>query len=133
MNIRIKKLESRIKNFALGVLFMTLASLFMIQPVYAKVPIGEHFGFGDIKSLGEGTTKLVVPAFSLATFLVVIYFLLGAFKYLKAGGSKEEVEAGRQMITHAAVGFILLMFTFLIIQFLLARLLGVTTFQLIQI
>lgn len=83
-----------------------------------KVDIGEKFGFGDIKSLGEGTQRLVGPFFSLAASLVVIYFLLGAFKYLKSGGNKEEIEGARQMITHAIVGFIILMFAFLILQFI---------------
>lgn len=95
----------------------------------AEVDISKSFGFGNIKSLGEGTTLIVKPIFEIAAVLVIFYFLLGAFKYLKAGGNKEEVEAGRQMIEHAIVGFIILMFAFLILQFLLLRLFG-TTFEL---
>lgn len=68
--------------------------------------------------MGETTSKLVVPAFSLAAAGVVIYFLLGAFKYLRSGGNKEEVEGSRQMITHAIIGFIILMFAFLVLQFI---------------
>lgn len=114
---------------------LLVISLFFIvflptTTIYAEVPIGDKFGFGNIKSLGEGTSRLVAPAFSLATFLIILYFLFGAFKYLKAGGSKEEVEGARQMITHAIVGFIILMFTFLILQFLLDKLLGITGFRL---
>lgn len=130
-----KKLESRKMNHELRimifiVLSIFLASLFMIQTAYAEVKIGDVFGFGEIKTLGEGTSRLVMPAFSLATALVVIYFLLGAFKYLKSGGNKEEVEGARQMITHGIVGFIILMFAFLVLQFLLSALLGITTLQL---
>ena len=83
-----------------------------------KFNIGDWFGFGDIKSLGEGTQTLVLPFFSMAASLVVIYFLLGAFKYLKSGGNKEDMEGAKQMITHAIVGFIILMFAFLILQFI---------------
>lgn len=74
--------------------------------------------------MGQGTSFLVPTIFSAAAFLVILYFLLGAFKYLKAGGNKEEVEGGRQMIEHAIVGFIILMFAFLVIQFLLSSLFG---------
>ena len=74
--------------------------------------------------MGQGTSLLVPAIFSVAGFLVTIYFLLGAFKFLRAGGNKEEVEGGRQMITQSMVGFIILMFTFLIIQFLLSSLFG---------
>lgn len=87
-----------------------------------KVDIGEKFGFGNIQSLGQATTQLVVPVFSIAAFLVVLYFLLGAFRYLKAGGNKEEMAGARQMISHAIIGFIILMFAFLVLQFLLSSL-----------
>lgn len=88
----------------------------------AQVDIGKNFGFGNIGSLGEGTTRLVGPIFQFAAVLVILYFLLGAFKYLRAGGNKEETESGRQMINHAVIGFIILMFAFLILQFLLSSL-----------
>ena len=88
----------------------------------AEVNIGEKFGFGNIGSLGEGTTRIVGPTFQIAAVLVIIYFLLGAFKFLRAGGNKEETEAGRQMINHAVIGFIILMLAFLVLQFLLSRL-----------
>lgn len=88
----------------------------------AQVPIGGHFGFSDITSLGQGTSKLVPSAFAVAAIVVIIYFLLGAFRFLKAGGSKEEVQAAREMIVHAIWGFIILMFAFLVLQFLLSSL-----------
>ncbi len=97
----------------------------------AEVDIGSKFGFGGdcsatppspFCSLGTATSQLVDPIFSIAAFLVILYFLLGAFRYLKSGENKEEVEAARKMITHAIVGFIILMFAFLVLQFLLSNL-----------
>lgn len=102
-----------------------------MRNLIAKVDIGKEFGFGNIGSLGEGTTRLVVPAFQATAAVVVIYFLLGAFKYLRAGGNKEELEGARQMIVHAIIGFIILMFAFLILQFILSNLFKVTNFQII--
>ena len=103
---------------------------FQFSILLADVKIGDKFGFGDILSLGEGTSKLVMPVFSIATTLVVIYFLLGAFKYLTSGGDKEAVAGARQMITHSMVGFIILIFAFFIVQFLLSSLLGITILRL---
>lgn len=102
-----------------------------MRNLIAQVDIGKEFGFGNIRSLGEGTTKLVFPIFQIAAVLVVIYFLLGAFRFLRAGGNKEEAEAGRQMINHAVIGFIMLMFAFLILQFLLSNLFKIEGFQII--
>lgn len=53
-----------------------------------------------------------------------MYFLTGAFKYLKAGGNKDEVEGGKQMIVHAILGFLILMLTFLVLQFTQSNLFG---------
>lgn len=89
------------------------------------VNIGEKFGFGNISSFGEVTSQLVTPIFSIAAAAVIILFLWGAFKWLKSGGNKEEIAAARQIITHTIIGFVLLIFAFLILQFLMSSLFGV--------
>ncbi len=96
----------------------------------ADVKIGDKFGFGDITSLGKATSNLMVPIFSVASFLVIIYFLIGAFKYLASGGDKEAVAGARLMITQAIIDFFILMLAFLILQFLLSSLFGITGFRL---
>ena len=107
----------------------------MLKPAFAQqpssLPLKPVFGFGEIETLGEGTSKLVQPMFAIATVLVVVYFLIAAFKYLKAGGNKEDVEGARQMITHSIVGFAILMLAFLILQFLLATLFGINNLRII--
>lgn len=121
-------------------LFLQLYAIpYSLYPVYAANPcpvpgrqgvlIGKCFGFGGLTSLGQATSQLVTPTFSIASFLVIIYFLIGAFKYLRAGGNKEELQGARQMITHAMIGFIILIFAFFILQFLLSSLFGVTGFR----
>ena len=109
-------------NKIIFVLFLTFVFLYPIPytlyPVYADVKIEDNFGFGDIKSLAEGTQKLINPIFQIAAILVVLYFLLAAFKYLKAGANKEDVAAARAEITHAIIGFILLIFAFFVLQFI---------------
>lgn len=82
------------------------------------VNIGEKFGFGNITSFGDAVSKLVTPIFSIAAAAVIIFFLWGAFKWLKSGGNKEEIAAARQIIIHTIIGFIILMFAFFIMQFI---------------
>ena len=88
----------------------------------SPIPIGDNFGFGNIGSLGDATGKLVNPAFEIAAAVVIIFFLLGAFKYIRSGENKEELSAAKQMIIHSIIGFIILMFAFLVLQFLLTGL-----------
>ncbi len=114
---------------------------YTLYPIYAAnpcpspgagvpIPIGDCFGFGNITSLGDATSRLIVPIFSFASFLVILYFLLGAFKFLKSGGNKEEIAGARQMITQAIVGFMILIFAFFTLQFLMLKLFGITGLQL---
>lgn len=83
------------------------------------VNIGEKFGFGDIKTLGSGTTKLIIPIFEVTSAIVLIYFLIGAFFYLKAGDSKEEIAKAREMMNHAIIGFIILIVAFFIMDLIM--------------
>lgn len=113
--------------------FFTFAFLLFTLPksIYAKVDIGSEFGFGNLKSLGEATGTIAPAIFSIATGMVVLYFVFGVFDYITAGGDKEGIEKAKKKITHAIVGFLILMFAFLTLQFLLYNLLGITGLKII--
>lgn len=96
-----------------------------------KLPLGKDFALGDITSLGQATSKVVRPIFDIAIIIVIIYFLIAAFRYMKAGANKEDIEGAKQMIIHSLIGFLLLMFAFLILQFLLDTLFGIQNIKLI--
>jgi len=119
-------------QFTVLLMLLLYPVTYNLFPIHAQVDIGKEYAFGDIKSLGEGTDRLVGPTFSIATVAVVMYFLFGAFKILTAGADKEAMGNARNMITHAIIGFVILMFAFLILQFLLSSLFGIKDFQIIQ-
>lgn len=114
--------------------FLSLTTYYLLHttPVHADVKIGDQFGFGNITSLGEAFSKLVMPVFSAAAAMVVLYFLFGAFKYLQSRGDKEEVAAAQQIIIHSVIGFIILMGAFFILQFFLSSLFGITGLEIIK-
>ncbi|MFH0937083.1 MAG: hypothetical protein V1808_02230 [Candidatus Daviesbacteria bacterium] len=92
--------------------------LSFVTPAYAAtLDLGEQYGFGKIKTLGEGVNLLVEPAFAIATTAVVIYLIVGGVRFLTSGGDKENISKARNTITHALIGFLLLMVTFLFFQF----------------
>ena len=126
--ISLKKIAS-----SLALLAMTWCVLLLVtSPAYAQVNIGQEYGYGYLKNLGEGINKLVTPTFSIAMAVVIFYFLIGAFRLLMSGGEKETVASSRSMITHAIIGFIILMFAFLILQFVLSSLFGITSLRVIN-
>ncbi|QQG43765.1 MAG: hypothetical protein HYW45_01950 [Candidatus Daviesbacteria bacterium] len=104
----------------------------MINNLIAEVKLKDEFAFGEISSLGQGVDRLVAPTFSIAAGLVVFYFIFGAFKFLTAGSDKEALNSGRGMMTHAMIGFIILMMAFLILQFVLSALFDIPNFQIIK-
>lgn len=155
---KLAKARSRITWAIVGLLFVALAFLIaqfvgqILQPkpgqslpgfslvptAWAQTPspidIGQEFGLATDKTqnLGSAVGLLVKPTFSIAMLAVVIYFLLGAFKMLTAGADKDALGNARAMITHAIIGFVILMFAFLIFQFVLSNLFGITNLQLIR-
>lgn len=76
------------------------------------------YGIGEIRSAGELFSKLNVPAFSIAATAVVFYMAIGAFRWIASGGNKESIAAAREMITHAVIAFVMLIFLFLVVEYL---------------
>lgn len=111
--------DLRIKQFIISIIGEFLVVLAVPSRVFAvPVDISKEFGYGGFKSLGEATSQLVTPAFSVAATLVSLYFIIGAYDYIKSGSDKEALSKARRMITHSIIGFIFLIFSFLVLQFL---------------
>lgn len=131
-----------IKNFVQDVLIpqdippvkITPVPVSLVTPAYAaSADLSKIFGFGDLTSLGQGISRFVVPIFSIAATGVVFYFVIAAFRYLTSGGDKEQLAKAKAMITHALIGFILLMLSFLIIQIFISALFGTSGLRVIGI
>ena len=80
--------------------------------------LSQDYAFGDLQSLGQIINGAMPLFFSIAALSVVIYFLIGAVKFITSSGDKNTVASARNMIVHAIIGFILLMLLFLILQFI---------------
>ena len=92
------------------------------------VNLADNYAFGGYGTLGELLSHLLPTIFSIAGVGVVFSFLIGAFRIITSGGNKEAIAGARAMITHAIVGFVLLMLVFLFALFIVGFL-GVTSFN----
>lgn len=119
-----------VMNFAKAVLKpkeVPVVPINFVTPAYAaETPLENIYGFGDLNDLGEGISRFVAPIFSVATTGIVFYLILAGFKYLTSGGNKDELAKARNMVTQALIGFVVLIFTFIIFQFFFSSLFGVT-------
>lgn len=96
------------------------------------------FGFGKSSvtgqrlTLGDAISLLIPLGFSIAGLLVVFNLLIGAFDMINSNGDKNNIALARAKITHAIIGFILLIFLFLVFQYLPEVIWGTKTFKIIQ-
>jgi hypothetical protein len=97
-----------------------LSSPALIPPAYAQdtVNLADEYAFGNIGSFG-GLLHLIEPmVFVIASVAVVFYFAIGAFRWIVSGGDKSALEGARNMMTHAIIGFFMLILVFLLVQYL---------------
>ncbi|MDO8498582.1 MAG: hypothetical protein Q7S44_02245 [bacterium] len=96
-----------------------------------SVNLKESYGFGNYNSMADILNPIITPAFAIAGVALVIYFVIGAVKFIASGGDKNAIEGGRNMIVHTIIGFLLLMMLFLIMQFI-PELFGLKGFKIVQ-
>lgn len=106
---------------------------FFIKPAFAQLQptkqISDEFDFGIFSSFGQVVGILTPIAFSIASLMVVFYFIIGAFELVASQGDKAHIVSARAKIYHSVIGFILLIVLFLFMQFLPQQL-GLTNFKL---
>jgi hypothetical protein len=80
-------------------------------------------------SFGGGTVGGIISAilpyiYGLAGFLILIYIVLGGYQILVSQGDPKQMAAGREKITWAIVGFIIMFAAYWIMQ-LVGRILNI--------
>jgi ABC-type Mn2+/Zn2+ transport system permease subunit len=105
----------------LHALCYTACTLFLAsaQPAYAITNPVIDFGSGDY---GEALATIIANLWKAAVIAgaiaFILYFLWGAFRWMTAESDKAKLESGREKITNALVGLILLVASVAIIQLL---------------
>lgn len=80
-------------------------------------------GFSDF---GDLITRGLNLIFIIAALAVLIYLFIGAFTYLTAGDSEDNVAKARKQITNAIVGLIILASAWAVWQFIVSVIPGLS-------
>ncbi len=84
------------------------------------VDIGTSFGspLGQTKTLGDLVSIVISAAFAIASILVVLLVIMGGIGIIAGAGSEnpEQVAKGRQAITWAVIGFVIVFVAYWIIR-----------------
>jgi len=72
--------------------------------------------FSSHSTIGQLITDLLPYVFYGAGFLLLIYIVIGGFQILISSGDPKQMAAGREKITYAIVGFIIMFSAYFIMQ-----------------
>ncbi len=72
-------------------------------------------------TLLDVVSTIINLAFAVAGIVAVIYLIIGGFNYVTAGGNPETVEAAKTTIVNAIIGLIVILISYLIIQFVMSQ------------
>ena len=71
---------------------------------------------GGAITLGSVLSKALPIVFIFAGFGLFLTLILGGFTFLTSGGDTKKMEQGRQQITNALIGFIIIFCAFWLVQ-----------------
>ncbi len=84
---------------------------------------------GFTGSPGEGVARLITVSIRfliiVAALFVLIYLLQGAFLWITSNGEDEKLQAARQQITHAILGFLMIFVAIAIFGIITGDILGI--------
>lgn len=87
-------------------------------PTIPPGPPQFHFNSSDTINLSYIVSQAMEIVFWVALFLVFIWALIGVFQYILAGGNKEGLAKARRRITWAFFGFIFLLASFVLSDYI---------------
>ena len=94
-----------------------LSALYPLLNKYDQFSITQSYQFKFV-SIGQ-LINILIPAIIVFLGLAIFFFIIyGAFKYLTAGGNKDQISSAQGMIVHAIIGFILFLLLFLVVKYI---------------
>jgi predicted secreted protein len=77
--------------------------------------------FGPSEGLLGVVGTAITLAFGVAGLVAVIYLIIGGFNYVTAGGNPEAVEMAKTTIVNAIIGLLVILVSYLIVQFIMTQ------------
>lgn len=91
----------------------------MLKKVSAQgLDLSKEFAFGNINSLAELYGYVISVVFIIAGIIILFQFIIASLRWLTSGGDKEAIAKARATLTNTIIGFLLMIFVFLVLQYL---------------
>lgn len=98
-----------------------------------NIDLGKNYGFGkeEFSSPGRIISSFLPILFSIVGLAILFYIIFASFKLMNSGGNKEEIGKARTMLANGAIGILILIFSFALVQYLFEAL-GLKGFKIIK-
>jgi len=92
-------------------------------PVTIQYPTGTAFG-----SIGDVVTRLIPFVFAIAGLGLLLMLISAGFSFLTSAGDAKKLEKGKQQLTYAVTGFLVIFAAYWIVQ-IAGYMFGITEFR----
>jgi len=79
-----------------------------LTPIFGSIDNPYAEGYQGQLGMGSFLNNVITAVLTGAGLLLFVYFVLGGFKYLTAGGDEKAVTAAKTMLTNAIIGLIII-------------------------
>lgn len=98
-----------------GLGFLTAASSVFARHNQLHIEVVKPQGGIDPSTpVGTVISNAITIVFVVAALTVLVFLVIGAFRWITSGGNKENVDTARKMIVNALIGLVILALAFLI-------------------
>lgn len=120
------------KKIIILILFIILSSFFLISPKWVlSAQINDGGGATsttDLPKLQDPVNKIVNTSTGIGGAIAFILIVIGGFQIILSSGNPERVKAGKEMITSAIAGLLLIIFAVFILKLIGADILKIPEF-----
>lgn len=84
--------------------------------------------FGDAPACQNSASGLILSVIDIALWIAgtiaVLFLIIGGLRYVTASGNEEQAEGAKKTITHAIIGLVIIILSFVIVRIISNALIG---------
>jgi glucan phosphoethanolaminetransferase (alkaline phosphatase superfamily) len=125
-------LKKTFQSLALGLMFLPVVVQAQFGPrsqgyfegLFENIHSGGWLTIAPFRSrdLMDIIATIIQIAFALAGLVATFYLIMGGYNYITSGGDPEAAEGAKVMITNAIIGMVVILVSYLIVEFVLIQL-----------
>ena len=101
---------------------------YMLAQNFEEIQADAFKGNAIPKDVGSLISRILPYIFSAAAMALLIYLVMGGLQMMTSKGDPKAMQSAQAKITNAIIGFVIVIFAFVIVQ-LLGQILGLSAFS----